>query len=273
MTSARPGVGDRGDHPGVLLGDRLRTVHDDDADLGALDGAGGAQARVVLVARRLLDPLADAGGVDEPPHPTAELDELVDGVDGGAGHVVHDDPVGLGQLVEQRRLADVGPADDGDAAGSADLAVRLGGRFGQCREDRVEHVAGAAAVQRGDRERLAETEVPQRRGLGLGALVVDLVGGEHDGLAGAAQDLHDGLVGVGDADGGVDHEQRRVGDGDGDLGLRGDPLGEAAGVGVPAAGVDDGERAGRSRWRRRRPGRESRRGRPARPPRGGRSSG
>ena len=30
---------------------------------------------------------------------------------------------------------------------------------------------------------------------------------------------------------------------DRDLGLRGDPLGEAAGVGVPAAGVDDGERA------------------------------
>ena len=98
-------------------------------------------------------------------------------------------------------------------------------------------------MQRGDRVRLAQPEVPQPVGLGLGALVVDLVGGQHDRLAGLAQDLHDGLVGVGDADGRVDHEQHRVGEADRDLGLRGDPLGQAAGVGVPAAGVDDGEGA------------------------------
>ena len=98
-------------------------------------------------------------------------------------------------------------------------------------------------MQRGDRVRLPQPEVPQAVGLGLGALVVDLVGGQHDRLAGLAQDLDDRLVGVGDADGRVDHEQHRVGQGDRDLGLGADRLGQAAGVGVPAAGVDDGEGA------------------------------
>ena len=91
--------------------------------------------------------------------------------------------------------------------------------------------------------RLAQPEVPQPVGLGLGALVVDLVGGEHDRLVRLAQDLDDRLVGVGDPDRRVDHEQHRVGEPDRDLGLGRDPLGQAAGVGVPAAGVDDGEGA------------------------------
>ena len=59
----------------------------------------------------------------------------------------------------------------------------------------------------------------------------------------AAQDLDHRLVGVGDADGGVDDEQHGVGQRHRHLGLGGDALRQAAGVGVPAAGVDDGEGA------------------------------
>ena len=146
-----------------------------------------------------------------------------------------------GQPVEQRGLADVGPADDRDPARSPDLGLLLGRRLGQRLQDGVEHVARAAAVQRRDRDRLPQPEVPQAVGLGLGALVVDLVGGQDDRLAGLAQDLDDRLVDVGDPDGRVDDEQHRVGERDRDLGLAGDPLGEPAGVRVPAAGVDDGE--------------------------------
>ena len=65
-------------------------------------------------------------------------------------------------------------------------------------------------------------EGPQGGGVGLAALAVDLVGDEHDGLAGPAQQLDDGLVGVGGADRGVDDEDDRVGGLDGELGLRGD---------------------------------------------------
>ena len=98
-------------------------------------------------------------------------------------------------------------------------------------------------MQRGHRERLPQAEVPEAVGLGLGALVVDLVGGQDDGLARLAQDAYDGLVGVGDPDGRVHDEQHGVGQRDGHLGLAGDALGEPAGVGVPAAGVDHGEGA------------------------------
>ena len=59
-------------------------------------------------------------------------------------------------------------------------------------------------------------------GVGLAALAVDLVGAQHDGLAGPAQQLDDGLVGVGGADRGVDDEDHRVGGLDRELGLRGD---------------------------------------------------
>ena len=196
------------------------------------------------MARGLLDPLADAGGVDEAPGAAAELDQLVDRVDGGAGDVVDDDALVAGELVEQRGLADVGLADDRDPARSADLARRCsGGGSGSAART-------ASSMSPEPRPCSAETGYgsPSPRfhsavGLGLGALVVDLVGGQHDRLAGLAQDLDDGLVDVGDADGRVDHEQHGVGERHRDLGLGGDPLGQPAGVGVPAAGVDDGEGA------------------------------
>ena len=127
--------------------------------------------------------------------------------------------------------------------------------LGQHLEHGVEHVAAAAAVQGRDRPRLAEAQAPQRGGVGLAALVVDLVGDEHDGLAGAAQQLDDGLVVVGGADGGVDDEHDDVGEVDGDLGLLGDPEVDAGRVGLPAAGVDDGERGARPTRPRRRRGR------------------
>ena len=120
---------------------------------------------------------------------------------------------------------------------------RLLRRLRQGGQDRVEHVAGAAAVQRRDRVRLAEAEVPEAVGLRLGALVVDLVRRQDHRAAALAQHLDDRLVGVGDADGRVDHEQHRVGQRDRDLGLGGDPLGQTLGVRVPAAGVDDREGA------------------------------
>ena len=136
MTSARPASRTVCRIRDVLLGDRLRRVEDQHRDLGAVDGGGGAQRGVVLVARRLLDPLADAGGVDEAPGAAAELDQLVDRVDGGAGDVVDDDPLRAGQPVEQRGLADVRLADDRDPARAADLGVPLRRRLRQRVEDR-----------------------------------------------------------------------------------------------------------------------------------------
>ena len=150
----------------------------------------------------------------------------------------------LGEPVEQRGLADVRLADDGDPARAADLADPLGRRLGQRREDGVEHVAGAAAVQRGDRRtarrargstgrrprprcagrrpcwRRARPASPDLRRIlttASSASVMPTVASTTNSTASASADR--------------------------DLGLGRDPLGQAAGVGVPAAGVDDGERA------------------------------
>ncbi len=88
------GVDDLLDDPDVLLGDRLFGVDEHDRDLGLLQRGLGAQRGVEVGAAGLVHAAPDAGGVDEAPGLAAELDELVDGVAGGAGDVVDDDPLG-----------------------------------------------------------------------------------------------------------------------------------------------------------------------------------
>lgn len=114
---------------------------------------------------------------------------------------------------------------------------------GQHLHDLVEQVGDAPAVDRRHRVGLAEAEVPQGRGLGLLAGVVDLVGDEEDGLACLAQQSHDVLVGRCGADHRIDDEQHDVREVDRDLGLKGDRPVDASGVGFPAAGVDQREPA------------------------------
>ena len=57
---------------------------------------------------------SDAGGIDEAEEVALALDDLVDGVAGGAGDGRNDGPFGIGKGVEQGGFADVGAADDGD---------------------------------------------------------------------------------------------------------------------------------------------------------------
>jgi hypothetical protein len=95
--------------------------------------------------------------------------------------------------VEQRRLADVGATDDGDArcvgigrrplllVGGVDLD-RLDLMCFRLREpvdDHVEQIAGAAAVQGAHRVRLAEAERHELPAFLLAAVVVGLVR-DHD---------------------------------------------------------------------------------------------
>jgi hypothetical protein len=68
-----PGVDDLLDDPHVLLGDRLGGVDEHHRDLGLLQRRLGAQGGVEVGATRLVDPAADAGGVDEAPVAPADL--------------------------------------------------------------------------------------------------------------------------------------------------------------------------------------------------------
>ena len=214
----------------VLAGDALGGVDHEQGDVGVVDRPQGPHERVVL--GRVVDPRAPAhaGGVDEHDRSVLGLDERVDGVAGRAGEVVDDGAVLADEAVEQRRLADVGPPDDGDARRprlvrrprllELDVGVdrrRRGSPVGagacgrEAVDDDVEQVAGAPAVQGADRVRLAETEGQELPALVLAAVVVGLVGDDDDVVAAAAQPVGDGLVVVGHPDGRVDDEQHDVG--------------------------------------------------------------
>ena len=184
----------------------------------------------------LADLAPQARGVDEPPHLVAQLDQRVHRVHRRSGDIVHHRALIAGQLVQQRALAHVGLADQRDPARAAGRGRQLG-HLGQRGQHRVEQIRHAAAVHRADRVRLAEPQRPQRRGVGLGLVAVNLVGGQEDWLAGAQQDPGGGLVGRGGADDGVDHQDHRVGGAHGHRCLLGHQLLQTLGVGLPSPGV------------------------------------
>ena len=163
-----PGVDRLLDDAHVLVGDRLGGVQEDDGDLGLLDGALGAQDRVVVGAAGLPHTTADPGGVHEDPLAPVELENLIDRVAGGARHLVDHHAGGSGDGVEQGGLADVRPSHQGDAvqavvgSGSGDS-----GDLGQDRHGGVQDLAAAAPVQGGERVGLAEPQAPQGGGVSL----------------------------------------------------------------------------------------------------------
>ena len=90
------------------------------------------------------DGASEAGGVDEPDLPAGQLDHGVDGVPGGPRIGVDDHPLLGHQVVEQRRLPHVRPADDGEPS----LLFHL--RFGTLRDqvqDAVEELAGPSTME------------------------------------------------------------------------------------------------------------------------------
>ena len=119
----------------VLVGHAFGRVDEEQRGIGAVDRLQRAHEAVVL--GRLVDAAlaAQAGGVDEAQRAVVGLDDGVDRVARRAGHVVHDRALLADEPVEQRRLADVGPADDRDredpvvgigVAASSSVVVRSG---------------------------------------------------------------------------------------------------------------------------------------------------
>lgn len=153
-----PGLDYRRHDPQILLGERLARVDQHDGYLGPLQRTLGAQRREVVGTLRLECPPPDPGRVDEPPGLAAQLNQLVDGVPGRARDLVDQHPLLPGQLVEQARLAHVGPADQRDAARPGFRSQVLSRRGRQRTEDRVKQVTAATAVQRADRVRLTEAQ-------------------------------------------------------------------------------------------------------------------
>jgi hypothetical protein len=166
------------------------------------------------------------------------LHRRVDRVARGARDVGHDEPLLAEEAVHERRLADVRPADDGDAQRLRRLVVLLG----ETVRDLVEQVARARAVRRGDRNGVAGAEavhVVEVRAL----RVVDLVRDEQPRLAGVAQQIDDARVARVRANLRVGHEDDEIGLADGLHHLLADlDVHRHRRVFDDAAGVDEPER-------------------------------
>ena len=184
-------AGDVGDGE-VLLHDPLGRVEEDERDIGPVGGLESAQLAVVLDPLPLLAAPAQPRRVDEHEGRVAALQHRVDRVARRARDLGDDHPLAADELVQERRLADVRPPEDRDPdrlGADRDLA-----RAGQARDDLVEQVAGAVAVQPRQGPRLAEPEPMEDGRVGIAARIVDLVR-EHDHRAlGGAEDHGELLV-------------------------------------------------------------------------------
>ena len=243
----------------VLRRDALGGVDHQEGDVRIVDRPQGTDHRVVLGGVVDAAAAAHAGGVHEHDRPIGRVHQRVDGVPGGAGHVVHHAAVLAHQPVEQGALAHVGATDDGHTwRGHVVRAPQLlalivqgnpvGGGHGlaprtlrELGDHHVQQVAGPTAVQRADRHGLAHPEPQELPHLVLAAVVVRLVGHHHDGSVDAAQPVGDGFVVVGETDAGIHHEQHHVGGLHRGLHLAADLLVQLAASRQPATGVHQQE--------------------------------
>ena len=180
---------------GVLRGDALGRVDQQQGDVGAINGLHTAQDTVLLDARLDTAAPADACRVHEGDGLAVEYDLGVNRVARRAGNGADDGALAADQGVEQAALADVGPPHNGDADGVALLLLVGIGRKGG--DHLVEQVAHAVTVVGADRVRLREAEVPELHRIETALLAFGLVDGDEEGLVGEAQHFGDVLVGRG----------------------------------------------------------------------------
>ena len=185
-------------------------VDHEDAHVGMLDGAHRPEDGIEFQVLGDLGLAAHAGGV----HQDELVAELVviggDGVAGGPGDGGDDVALLTQQGVGHGGLAHVRPAHDGDMreVGMVVLGRRI---LGQHADDLVQEVAGARAVGGGDAPHLAEAQAVEVVSVVHLLARIHLVHAKDDGLLAAAQQVRDFRIVVGDAGGGLAHEQDHVG--------------------------------------------------------------
>ncbi len=158
------------------------------------------------------------------------------------GHLAHHHPLFLEQAVDERRLADVGSADDRDLG-----LDRLGRRARTCpppgeRRHRVQQIADAGAVLRRDRNHLLEAERVELDDARLRLAIVGLVHGDDDGAAALPDGRRNFFVAGDEPVPAVGHEHDQVGRGDRAMALLQDELVQRILARAEhAPGVDDGD--------------------------------
>ncbi len=146
-------------------------------------------------------------GIDHAIALAVALDNRVDGIARGAGDIAHDGAVIADHLVEERGLAGVRSADDGDTQ-RIGLVVLVARVLGQQGDDLVEQVAGAVAVQGGDGDGVTHAQgVELPKAVVLTGGIVELVDEQESRFLELAHHAGDALLLLGDTDRTVDHKQ------------------------------------------------------------------
>ncbi|MNJ36171.1 hypothetical protein D3C77_309500 [compost metagenome] len=221
----------------VMVNHTFAGVHDEDHHVGVLDRLQGFHHRELFDFLVDLAALAHTSGVDQRVLLFVTLEGNVDTVAGSTRLVIDDHPVFTEHAVDQGRLANVRPADDGDldaiffarardthrflAFGDVgvDLFLFLVAR--ELAQHRFKQVVDATALGTGDANGVAHA---QWRELGDGHLridVVDLVGHQERALVALAQVLGNHLVSGSQAGTRVHQEQHHIGFFDGQQRLLG----------------------------------------------------
>ena len=149
-------------------------VDQDECDVGAACGLERAHLAPELDLLALRAMAAQAGGVDQAVDAVAALQADVDRVARRAGDLADDRALLVAERVQQRRLADVGATEDGDAdlVGRAldarDVRARAGARRSR-RAGRPWRCRAAPRARRGRRGRARGTRAPRRGGPGCRA--------------------------------------------------------------------------------------------------------
>ena len=170
-----PGIEDVAGEVRILLGDVLLRVEQQHDDVGVLDRLQRLDHREFLDRLDHLAAAAHAGGVDQRVAAAVALEIEVDRIARRARLVEGDHPLLAEQRVDERRLADVRPADDRDL----DRRVGVGAIVGQRRLAGSSGAAAAgtsaSAISTSARDVLA---VRRRNGVRLAeAQLVELGGG------------------------------------------------------------------------------------------------
>jgi hypothetical protein len=231
----------------ILLGDLGLRVQHQQHDVAGLDGLQRLDDGELLDRLEYLAALAQACGIDQRVAAAVALEVDLDGVAGRARHVERDHALFAHQGIDQRGLAHVGTADDGQLDAVIVLSlfecVFLGGRLGQVLERQLDQVNDAIAVRRGNRIRLTQPELMELGNGAAGAHAFRLVHRQqHALLPGLAQQLGDFVVMGIDARTGINQEHHDIGLGDGLPGLAGHLQQDAVlGDGLETTGIDDDE--------------------------------
>ena len=238
-----PGLEDVPGDMRILLGNSLLRIEQQDDDVCVRYRLQRLDHREFLDRFGHLAPTAHPGGVDQRVAPGAAIEVEIDRIARSARLFEGDDALLAQQRVDQRRFADVGPADDRDANSLVLFRDRLilgrGGR-GAHGERMLDQLAHVLAVRGGDRQRGAERELVKFGAGALGGQAFGFVHGDQHGPARAAEQVGDRAILAGHAFAAVDQEDDCVGLRDRRLGLSCHGAHDAApGPGLEASGVDD----------------------------------